>query len=147
MLVVALAVADGPLNGFIEARKVVTQDTGREVYLSADKATPRDVIEYRITYANNGESALRNIAITDPIPLGTNYISSSATRPESGEVQFSIDGGNSYHEWPIRIKKVIGGKEKWIEATPDMVTHIRWVIDGSFEPDTEVTFTYRATVK
>ena len=39
------------------------------------------------------------------------------------------------------------GEEVEVEATPDMVTHIRWIIASDFEPETEITFSYRAIVK
>ena len=147
MLTSLAAIADGPLVGSIEARKVVMQETGREIFLPADKASPRDIIEYRLTYANNGEEALRNVRVTDPIPTGVEYVSSSATRPHTGGVEFSIDEGKTYKPWPIRFKQIRDGKEVWVEATQDMITHIRWTLGSELEPDTEITFTYRAIVK
>jgi hypothetical protein len=80
--------------------------------------------------------------------VGTEYIERTATRPNEGVVEFSIDGGETYHDWPIRIKKrTAEGKEIEVEATTDMVTHIRWIIASDFEPETEITFSYRAIVK
>jgi uncharacterized repeat protein (TIGR01451 family) len=138
----------GPLRGNVEALRVVTQENGREVFLPADEARPKDVLEYRLTYANAGEITLRNISVVDPVPVGTEYIVRTATRPHEGAVEFSIDGGKTYHTWPIRIKeKTADGKEVEAEATPDMVTHIRWTIANDFEPETEITFSYRAIVK
>ena len=91
---------------------------------------------------------LKNVSVTDPIPSGTEYLTLTATRPETGTVQFSVDGGKRYAPWPVRLKKTdAAGKEVWQEATPDMVTHIRWVIAEDFKPETEITFTYRAIVK
>ncbi len=140
--------ADAPLTGSMEARKVVQQASGREVLLPASQVSPSDVIEYRLTYANNSEEALRNVSVIDPIPHGTEYISLTATRPETGSVEFSIDRGESYHSWPVRYKKVHeDGTEEWLDATPQMVSHIRWTITGSFEPASEITFSYRTTVK
>lgn len=145
---VGVFATQGPLQGNIEAFKVVAQDDGREAFLPADEVLPKDTIEYRLTYANTGDTALRNIAVTDPVPQGTAYVIRTATRPENGDVMFSIDEGKSYHAWPVRVKKTTAdGQEVWVDATPDMVTHIQWSIDGVFEPKTEITFTYRAIVK
>lgn len=139
---------EGPLTGSVEALRVVTQDNGRVVFLPADKARPQDVLEYRVTYANMGDSTVRNVTVIDPVPAGTAYIARSATRPNEGTVEFSIDGGTTYHLWPIRIvKQTKDGTEVEVEAKPDMVTHIRWIIGSDFEPETEITFTYRAIVK
>jgi uncharacterized repeat protein (TIGR01451 family) len=143
-----VATAQEPLRGNVEALRVVTQENGRVVFLPADEARPQDILEYRVTYANTGETTLRNVTIVDPVPVGTEYIVRSATRPNEGAVEFSIDGGKTYHSWPIRIKKKDAkGKEVEVEATPDMVSHIRWIMASDFEPETEITFTYRAIVK
>lgn len=138
----------GPLVATVKAVKVVAQESGKELFLPADEARPKDVIEYRLTYSNTGDEVLKNVSVTDPIPSGTKYLTLTATRPEVGSVEFSIDGGKRYSSWPVRFKTTdAAGKEQWVEATPDMVTHIRWVITEDFEPETEVTFTYRAIVK
>ena len=140
--------SQGPLVATVKAVKVVAQDSGKELFLPADEARPKDVIEYRLTYSNTGEEALKNVSVTDPIPTGTEYLTLTATRPEAGSVEFSIDGGKRYSSWPVRLKKTDeAGKELWVEATPDMVTHIRWTVTEDFEPETEITFTYRAIVK
>ena len=149
MLVSLAAYAvQGPLTGNVQAVRVVTQENGREAFLPADEAHPQDILEYRLTYTNTGTTSLRNVTVVDPVPAGTEYIVRTATRPQDGSVEFSIDGGKTYHEWPIRIKqKTPAGKEVVVEATPDMVTHICWTIADDFEPETEITFTYRALVK
>jgi uncharacterized repeat protein (TIGR01451 family) len=149
MLVPLAAFAvQGPLTGNVEALRVVIHENGREVYVSADEARPQDILEYRLTYTNTGETPLRNVIVVDPVPAGTEYINLSATRPQDGSVEFSIDGGKTFYDWPIRIKrKTAEGNEVEVEATPDMVTHIRWTIANEFEPETEITLCYRTIVK
>jgi uncharacterized repeat protein (TIGR01451 family) len=142
-----LAARANTLTGSIEAFRVVMTDSGED-FQPADKASPNDVIEYRLTYRNTGQKAVRNIFITDPIPSGTEYVDDSATPPTNGEVEFSVDGGKSFHSWPIYITRTTeDGNEVEIEATPDMVTHIRWVLTDTFKPDGEITVTYRTTIK
>ncbi len=147
-LLISTAHADEPLSGSMEARKVVQQKSGRELLVPATEVHPDDVIEYRLTYANNSEGALKNVSVIDPIPAGTEYVSLSATRPRAGIVEFSIDSGRTYHVWPVRYKKTLeDGTEVVVQATPQMVSHIRWTIAGEFEPESEITLSYRATVK
>ena len=135
------------LTGSLEAFRVVMTDDGEEL-LPADNARPKDVIEYRLTYRNNGSDPVQNIFITDPIPWGTEYVNKSATDPAKGAVAFSVDGGKSYKSWPITIvRKNKDGEEKKITATPDMVTHIRWMITDTFKPESKITVSYRTTVK
>ena len=138
----------GPLAGNVEALRVIQNANGREAYVPADEAHPQDVIEYRLTYTNTGDASLQNIFITDPIPNGTEYPVRTATKPQEGTVEFSVDNGKSYHAWPILIKKTAeNGEEIVVEATPDMVTHIRWTLSDDFEPDSAITLSYRTIVK
>jgi uncharacterized repeat protein (TIGR01451 family) len=150
LLSVSLAAAakDDGLTGSIEAFRVIVTEDGKEDFLPADKAKPKDVIEYRLTYRNDGSDPVRSIFITDPIPSGTEYIESSASEPDMGRVEFSIDGGKTYHSWPIEIiEETKDGHEKVTRATPEMVTHIRWTLTETFTPDHQVTVSYRTLIK
>lgn len=142
------AVADSPVAGTIEARKVVVGEGGKEVYLPAAQARPKDVIEYRLKYANNGDDVVHNVSVTDPVPDGVRYVEQTAHGPSTGSVEFSVDNGKTFHAWPVRYRTTgSDGREVWRDATPDMITHIRWMLSGDLRPAGEVTFSYRAVVK
>ena len=147
-LITSFAFADNPVTGSIEAVKVVVKDGGEEVYLPADEARPQDVIEYRLTYANHGEQAVSKLSVVDPVPVGARYVAKTAKSPQSANVQFSIDGAKTFHNWPVRVKKTDAkGREVWVDATPDMITHIRWTLSGDLAPADEIAFSYRAEIK
>ncbi len=149
-LSVSFGVAAGSANltGSLEAYRVVVTNEGVEKFLPAENARPKDVIEYRLVYTNTGDEPIQQVLITDPIPIGTELIQPSASTPEHGRVEFSIDGGKSFKQWPILIKKTDEkGQEKLVEATPDMVTHIRWSLANAVQPDGAVTLTYRTVIK
>lgn len=136
------------LTGNLEAFLVVLDAEGDEALIPAESARPRDVIEYRLTYRNTGDDSVCNIFIMDPIPSGTVYVPASASLPTAGQIEFSIDQGKTFHPWPIVVVEINSdGREIRTEATPDMVTHIRWVIAETFSPETAVTVSYRTTVK
>lgn len=142
------ATRDRGLIGDIEAFRVIVTESGDEDFLPADRAYPKDIIEYRLTYRNMGESAVRHIFITDPIRSGTEYVEESASRPENGRVEFSVDQGKTFHDWPIRVRRrFANGRIVVTEATPGMVTHIRWVLTDTFDPDSKVTVSYRTLIK
>ncbi len=147
MPVAHTANADG-LTGTVEAFRVIAAGDGKETFLPADKARPSDVIEYRLTYKNSGTDLVRSIFITDPIPSGTMYIEASASQPNKGRVEFSIDGGRTYGTWPIEIiEKTNDGRQVVKRATPDMVTHIRWTLNETFKPEREITVSYRTVIE
>jgi uncharacterized repeat protein (TIGR01451 family) len=145
---VALAAGSANLTGGLEAYRVVVTDKGVENFLPADNAQPKDVIEYRLVYTNTGDEPIQNVLITDPIPIGTTFLQPSVSQPKAGRVEFSIDGGKNFQSWPILVKtKTADGEEKLVEATPDMVTHIRWAITEAIQPDGGITLTYRTVIK
>ena len=142
------ALAADPITGSIEARKVVTGERGQEQFLPANEAHPQDVIEYRLTYANNGAEVVHNVSITDPVPAGVQYVEKTAKNAGNTRVEFSVDSGKTFHAWPVKVtKKNANGKDITVDATPDMVTHIRWTLNGDLKPKGEVQFAYRAKVK
>ncbi|HET6350135.1 MAG TPA: hypothetical protein VFH88_13730 [Candidatus Krumholzibacteria bacterium] len=142
------ALAADPITGTIEAHKVVIGEKGEEQFAPANEVHPQDVIEYRLTYANQGAEVVHNMSITDPVPDGCQYVEKTAKKPGAGVVEFSVDGGKSFHAWPVKItKKTADGKDVTVDATSDMVTHIRWTLNGDLKPKGEVTFAYRAKVK
>lgn len=140
--------AGGDLAGSLEAFRVVVTDQGVEDFLPADNARPSDVIEYRLTYTNTGDQPIQNIFITDGIPFGTEFVHPSATELKTGGVEYSIDGGKTYHSWPILVKQTNeSGEEEMVEATPDMVTHLRWALSEPVQPKQGITVTYRTVIK
>jgi uncharacterized repeat protein (TIGR01451 family) len=142
------AVAADPITGVIEAHRVVVGERGDEQFVPANEVRPQDVIEYRLTYANKGAAAVHNVAITDPVPAGVKYVAKTAKKPNNGRVEFSVNGAKSFHAWPVKVtRKTADGKEITVDATPDMVTHIRWTLSGDLKPAGEVKLSYRAEVK
>jgi len=148
LFVAGAALGSGPLTGNIEAWKVlVAEKTGEESFVPAGEASPSDLIEYRLTYANGGESAVRTVSITDPIPSGTEYVVRTATQPGGAAVTFSVDNGKTFHAWPVRIKQMVDGHEVWVDAPASMVTHVRWTLNDELKPAQQVTLAYRAVVR
>ncbi|MDH4038710.1 MAG: hypothetical protein OEY32_14620 [Candidatus Krumholzibacteria bacterium] len=148
LFVAGVAIGSGPLTGSIEAwRVLVADETGEESFVPAGEASPRDLIEYRLTYANSGESAVRTVSIVDPIPSGTEYVVRTATQPGGAAVTFSVDNGKTFHAWPVRIRVMVDGREVWKDAPAGMVTHVRWTLNDELEPAEQVTMAYRAVVR
>ena len=136
------------LTGTVEAFRIIEDTDGNEAFVSAEKAHPKDVIEYRLTYRNTGENPIANVAIIDPIPAGVQYIPATATDKQVMRAEYSIDQGANYHGWPVmRTVRAPDGKRIQVAATPDMITHIRWIVADTLNPANEITVTYRASVQ
>lgn len=146
------------LVGNITASRV-TKDpkTGKETFTEAKQVNPGDVIRYVIRYRNVGDGPARNVALVGPVPRQTAYLDRTATGTEKNppkglrkdlQVLFSLDRGRTYQEPPIKYKvKLPDGKEEERVATPDMYTHVKWVIQGLLQPQETIQVEYRVKVK
>lgn len=135
-----IALALLPLAATAKPRVVISIAQAKEVALvtggtrstrmvPTQSASPGDVVEYALSYTNQGDEPATNAVIDDPIPKGTTYIANSAAG-EDAEITFSSDGGKNYAQ-PVKltyqIKLPSGAMEQRI-ATPAEYTHIRWTI-------------------
>lgn len=122
----------------------VTQDDGTtaERFTPATSARPGQVVEYRFTAVNEGETTLPagNVVVAGPIPDGLRYVEGSAT-PSSERVaaEFSGDDGTNYQQPPVTV----GGET----VPPEAYDAVRWTIIEPFEPGEDATFVYRLTVE
>jgi uncharacterized repeat protein (TIGR01451 family) len=135
-LVAALVAAAGPAYAkprivvAIRQAKEVVENTsaGRKTRMvPTQSASPGDVLEYELTYGNQGDEAAFNAVIEDPIPKGTTFIANSAAGDNS-EITFSSDGGKTFAQavkltYEVRLPN--GTVERRV-ATPAEYTHIRW---------------------
>jgi uncharacterized repeat protein (TIGR01451 family) len=131
------AICQGRLSLDIKAEKeIIKVVDGKEVTtrVPVDEVDVGDIIFFTIVYKNVGDEDIAEPTIVDPVPEGTVYILASA-EGEDSEITFSIDGGNSYHKPPVMYLKVEpDGSKKETEASPDMYTHVRWVVGKALKP-------------
>jgi uncharacterized repeat protein (TIGR01451 family) len=109
---------------------VETSDAGNKTRLvPATSASPGEVLEYVLSYKNDGDEAATNAVIEDPIPKGTTFLANTATG-ENAEITFSSDGGKTFAV-PVKltyeIKLPSGGIERRV-ATPAEYTNVRWTV-------------------
>lgn len=145
----APAFAQGPnLVGTMVAHKIVLDKENREIVVPADEVFPRDTIEYTLRYHNNGTGAASGVNLVGPIPAGTSYLDETATDTSVLKALFSIDGGKTYHDAPVMyVVTSEDGEEELREATPDMITHIKWAVSMVMEVGREVSVSYRVQVR
>ena len=103
LLAAGFAHAAEPLTATLEVRKVLRAADGKETFAAAATVLPADVVEYRTTYRNTTERALRQVVATLPIPTGYHYIAGTASR-----AQASLDG-KTYA--PMPLTRVVKGRD------------------------------------
>lgn len=114
-----------------QAREVVEVKGGATTVrlVPTQTASPGDVVQYTLTYANKGDEVARDAAIDDPIPRGTTFLAGSATG-EGAQILYSIDGGKSFAP-PERLTREVrlpSGDLERRPAAPSEYTHVRWII-------------------
>jgi uncharacterized repeat protein (TIGR01451 family) len=149
LVISTTAFAQAPsLSGEMEARKIVVDENDREIAVPAENVYPHDTVEYTLKYRNSGNAAASGVNLVGPVPAGTVYLDRTATDFEGLHPVFSIDGGKTYHEAPVTYVVVDeDGREQEKVATPDMITHVMWVMNGTLDIGQEVSVSYRVQVK
>ncbi|MDZ7860538.1 MAG: hypothetical protein U5O15_07715 [Candidatus Krumholzibacteriota bacterium] len=136
------------LRGSMEAHKIVADKRKDETAVPADKVVPDDVVEYTLRYRNEGKNSASGVELIGPVPPGTAYIDDSISSSRVFTALLSIDGGKSYHQPPVTFTVVNeDGKEEKREATPEMVTHLKWKMNEDLEASGIVTASYRVLVE
>lgn len=136
-----------PLVVTMDAFQVTKDAAGKEALVKTEKIEPRQVIEYVLTSRNVSKAALAKVTLLGPIPENTSYIAKSATQAKGLVPVFSIDKGKTFQPEPVKYKvKLPDGKEAEKVATPDMYTHVRWMV-GSIKAGDSTKLRYRVSVK
>lgn len=99
--------ARDPVEARLEVRKIVRAPDGRESASAAAAVKPGDVLEYVVTYRNNGGNAVRDFAATLPIPPATELVAGSE-RPAGA--QASVDA-REFNAVPLKRKVRRDGRE------------------------------------
>jgi len=108
---------------------------------------PGDVIRYTIIATNVGDAVLTSPLITDPVPMGVSYLPNTADGLNS-VITFSVNNGQLFQAWPptYRVLNENGEYEERL-ASPDMVTHVRWELTKSLEPNESHQMEFEVVVK
>lgn len=124
----------------VNLTKAEIEDPKVVVYL------PGDTIRYVITASNIGSGLMTEPEIVDPVPAGVTYVAETASGDDT-EITFSMNQGGTYMAWPpyytVRNSKGILVKR---EATPDMISHIKWRIAKDLKPGETSTMEFLVVV-
>ena len=130
LAVAALAVASpvvarGDVMVTLTADLIIPKGDGREAATSAATAKPGDVVEYRATYKNLDDAAVRKLDATLPIPVGMEYLARSAS---PAPALASVDG-HEFAPLPLRRRvRLADGREVTQEVPTSEYRFLRWAI-------------------
>ena len=144
----SLALAKASVEGRIEAYLVSTDADGTELVEPAVVAEPGELMEYRLTFVNHGDSAVSGLQVVDPIPENTTFVGGSASADAKARFEVSIDGGRSFESEPVtRVETQPDGSQKQVVVPPAQYTHLRWAVEDALAGEGgEQRYVYRVTV-
>lgn len=139
------------LNLLAEQKVVHTGEGGEEVVswtpLSGPIA-PGEIIRYTVTGVNNGNHAISNLVVTQPVPAGTHYVLFSATSDAtSAHCVYSINHGRTFTARPMMKHTLADGAVKIKPARAESYTHVRWNFEGPVAPASTVKASYQVSVQ
>ncbi len=137
-----------PLNSEMRAYVVGYDSRGNEVLTNSREAEPGQVIQYQLTYTNNGNKPFQSLAVTGPIPPNTQYVADSSSTHARASLSVSIDGGRTFEREPVkRQKRLANGQVVSEIISPSKYTHVRWNVADKLHAGTQQMFNYRVHVK
>jgi hypothetical protein len=126
-----------------------TDATGRErTVLKSPKdviIVPGDRVIFILKYANKGVEPASGFRATNPMPGPVQFV---AVAEDWAEV--SVDGGKNWGKLAaltVKAKAADGVSEITRAATPEDVTHVRWVFSNAIAPGSEGSLSYRGVIK
>ena len=111
------------IESILTAKRVELGEDKKERLIEAKTAKPGDIIEYQVTYANKGKTAVRDLAATLPIPADTEFLRNTS-RPATARASV---GDGKFQAIPLKRKvKLPSGKEEEIDIPFSEYRALQW---------------------
>ncbi|HEX8161529.1 MAG TPA: hypothetical protein VF538_06630 [Pyrinomonadaceae bacterium] len=113
----------------------------------AGSVHPGEILDWKITSANEGDGAARSYKTVGHVPQGTSFVAGSATAEYGAQVTYSIDNGNSFAAQPTVEEKQPDGTVKRVAAPVSMYTEVRYEWADPLAAGSTLTAGYKVRVK
>ena len=124
--------------------RTASADVARGVARTDKSVHPGDVLHYRLTFTNLAGRPVRKVELRNPVAAGMQLVAGSvhASRGDA-RVEYSADHGQSYAAQPMETV-VVDGRSVQQPISPARYTDVRWVVDGTLDPQAVVTAEFEA---
>jgi hypothetical protein len=113
----------------------------------AGSVHPGEVLDWKITSANEGDGAARLYKTVGHVPQGTSFVAGSAAAEYGAQVTYSIDNGKSFVAQPTVEEKQADGTVKRVPAPVSMYTEVRYEWADPLAAGSTLTANYKVRVK
>jgi uncharacterized repeat protein (TIGR01451 family) len=108
---------------------------------------PGEVLDWKVTSANEGDGAARDYKTIAHVPAGTSLVAGSATAEYGAQVTYSIDGGKTFSAQPLIEEKQADGTVKRVAAPVSMYTELRYEWSDPLAAGATLNASYKVRVK
>lgn len=135
--------ATEPLQATLAAYRVERDAKGAEQLKPAEQVRPGDLIEYQLSYRNQGAIPLTGLAMDLPIPAGTEWLQGQGN-PAPQQASLQAQGG-AFQSIPLK-RQVRNAQGKLIEERVPVAEYrvLRWQAER-LPP--QASLTYKARVR
>lgn len=133
-------------EAFIERTEVAADGTEKTVTKRPQDVIviPGDRVLFKLAYSNRGSEAATDFRAVNPMPAPVRFVSAAEDWAD-----VSVDGGKSWGKLEILTVAATNadGSVTSRAATPEDVTHVRWVFAAPIAPGAAGTLSYRGVIK
>ena len=113
----------------------------------AGEVRPGEILDWRITSANEGDAAARQYKTVGQIPQGTSFVAGSASAEYDAVVTYSIDNGKSFSAQPTVEEKQADGSVKQVPAPASSYTQVRYEWNDPLAAGKSLAASYKVRVR
>ena len=113
----------------------------------AGEVRPGEILDWRITSANEGDAAARQYRTVGQIPQGTSFVAGSASAEYGAVVTYSIDNGKNFSPQPTVEEKAADGTVKRVPAPASAYTQVRYEWSDPLAAGKSIAASYKVRVR
>ena len=112
------------LVAHMSVHTIVVHSDGHESQGPANAVRPGDLMEYQVTHVNTGQTPVKNVEATLPIPAGVSVYVNQSAQPQ--HVLASTDG-RKFEAVPLKRKIILSDGKQEIRPVPlNEYRYLRW---------------------
>jgi len=108
---------------------------------------PGEILDWKITSANEGDAPARGYKTIGQVPQGTSFVAGSAVAEYGASVSYSIDGGKNFAAQPLIEQKQADGTTKLVPAPTALYTQVRYEWSDPLAAGSTLAAAYQVRVK
>jgi len=139
--------SEGPLSAKLVVQRVVLdEESKKETLVTAESASPGDVLQYTGTYKNVSDQPLAGLVVRGPIPSNTVFSEGGLSISAKASLEVLIEGEPWQALPAYKTVRQLDGTEERVPAKPTDYKEVRWKVSEALDPQESLVTVYRVRV-